>query len=86
MFISSALSLARTGLSSRVISGVQGTFGILEPEVIADDDLGFFDYVDSEGWVSADLFAGAEEVFLLPANCEIGRVSSVSTTVALALG
>ncbi|GMQ06822.1 hypothetical protein CsSME_00051260 [Camellia sinensis var. sinensis] len=83
--MSSALSLARTGLSSKVISGVQGTFGILDPKVVADDDLGFFDCVDSDGCVSADLFF-TEAVFSLPANCEIVRVSSTSTSVALAFG
>ena len=84
--MSSALSLARTGLSSKVIPGVQGTFGILDPEVVADDDLGFFDCVDSDGCVSADLFLGTEAVFSLPANCEIVRVSSDATSVALAYG
>ena len=46
-----------------MISGVQGTFGFLEHEDVADDDLGFFDWVDSDDWASADLFAEAEVDF-----------------------
>ena len=60
--ISLALSLAITGLSSRVISGAQGTADFFDPEVVADD-LGLFDLEDSEGSTSADLFEGTEAVF-----------------------
>ena len=61
--MSSALSLDMIGLSSKVIFGAQGTSGFLDPEAVAEDDLAFFDFEDSAGCVSADLFAGAEEVF-----------------------
>ena len=56
MFISSALSSAMTGLSSKVISGTQGTACFFDPEVVADDDLGFYDFGDSDDWVSERLF------------------------------
>ncbi|XP_028060355.1 protein MAIN-LIKE 1-like [Camellia sinensis] len=36
----------------------------LDPEVVAEADLGLFDCVDPEGWVSADLFVEAEEEYL----------------------
>ncbi|XP_028123134.1 uncharacterized protein LOC114320220 [Camellia sinensis] len=50
-FISSALSLAMTGLSSKVIVGAQGASGFFDPEVVVEEDLGFFGCWDSDGWV-----------------------------------
>ena len=47
--MSSALSLAIMGLSSRDRSGAHGTSGFFEAEVVADDDLGRFVCVDPEG-------------------------------------
>ena len=83
--MSSALSVAMTGLSSRVISGVQGTFGTLDFEVVAEEDLGLFDFEDSDGWVSAYLFPAEGSDLLLSASLETGRASAASTSAALAL-
>ena len=56
-------------------AGAQGASGFLDPEVVAEDDLGLLDLVDSDGSVSVDLFAGTEAVFSLEASLEIGKVS-----------
>ena len=54
--MSSALSVAKTGLSSRVIFGDQGASLLLDPEVVVEEDLGFLDFGDSDSWVSEPLF------------------------------
>ena len=50
----------------------------MEPETVADSDLGLFDRVDLDGSTSAGLFSAAEGIFSLLANFEIGKVSLVS--------
>ena len=84
--MSSALSLAMTGLSSKVISGGQGALGFLDLEGVAEDDLGLLDLVDSDGSVSADLFAGTEAVFSLGASLDIGKISLESILGTFAFG
>lgn len=60
------------------IGGAQGASAFMVPEVVAVSDLGLFDRVDWDGSTLAGLFSGMEGVFLLEANFEIVKVSSVS--------
>ena len=74
---SSALLSTLSGLSSKEMGGAHGASDFMEPEAVADSDLGLFNRVDWEGSAS-DLFSRTEVVFSLEANFEIGKVSSVS--------